>query len=164
MKVFVFLRGVESPFKRSVSNQLMQWLNPNVNTTRGIRASMDDFGPIQDKATRKAADRSCKNLVKKILGGSHAEQFIIIDNESIQPEHWQSYFNMAEGIHQNAIGVGVEIVSPVNMITPDQRGKLNLQDQKVQVFKASMYKYVEVKNEEDITEVIDVLESLETQP
>lgn len=160
MKVFVFVRGIDSPLKRTTVSMMMKALNPNPNTVRGIRVSMDEFGPLTDKASRKAADRSCKNRVKKLIGGSHNEQFIVIDNETLNPEHWQSYFSMIEGINQNAIGVGIEVISPVNMISDEDIPKINLQDVKVHLFKAYMYKYVEIKSDGDIEDAIELLNSL----
>ena len=45
MKVFVFVRGVNTPFKRTVIHQLMAGLNPDINTVRAIRVSISDKMP-----------------------------------------------------------------------------------------------------------------------
>lgn len=162
MKVFVFVRGIETPFKQQIVQQIMLTLNPDINHITALKVSMRDYGDLSDKFTRKAADRSCKNLVRKILGGSHAETFIVIDNESLQPVNWQSYFVLAEGINVNAIAVGIDIDSPENFIQDAHQKRLNLQQQNLHLFKATMYKYLQVKNEQEIPVLLADLQKLKT--
>jgi DhnA family fructose-bisphosphate aldolase class Ia len=94
--------------------------------------------------------------VKRLLGGSHNEQFVVINNESLQPTHWQSFYALADGISVNAVGVGI------NINTSSETEQKNLEDRNLQVFKASMYKYYEVENLDDVESVVnDILSKLE---
>lgn len=158
MKVLVFVRGVDTPFKRTVVSELMAGFNPDINSVCAIRVSIQDQLPRHfdspDKKTAKqdlrAADKDCKNLVRKILAGSHAEQFIIIDNESIQPAHWQSYYNISNKVQVDALAVGIDVYGDEKFNTEAEKAKNIEQWAKSTLFKASVYKYHSVKTEDDI--------------
>jgi len=167
MKTFIFVRGVDSPLKRRVVEQLMHGLNPDINHVSAIRISILDRLPRywepptskRLKADMKAADKTCKNLVKKILAGSHAEQFIVIDNESILPVHWQSYYALSEKVSVNALAIGIDVFSDEKIIPEGDRAKNNEQAAKSALFIASVYKYFCVKTE-DIDSVIEEINKL----
>ena len=162
MKHLVFIRGPESQFKRTVVDEIMKALNPDINSVRAIRVSIDDhmphfwFAPDTQTVRRamRAADKDCKNLTKKVLGGNHEEEFIVIDNESLLPVHWQSYNNLAEGVNADALMIGVDVYLE-NISTPEEERKSNLQDQNCAVFIASCYKYHRVKNIDELQGVIE---------
>ena len=156
MKVFIFVRGVNTSFKRTIVEQLRSGLNPDINTVRAIRVSMSDTG----QPNKKAADKDCKNLVRKILAGSHEEQFIVVDNESIQPVHWQSYYNISNAVCVDALAVGLDVFSPENIFTDSEKRKNNEQIAKSDMFIASMAKYIRIEKDEDVLEAIDQLTKL----
>lgn len=163
MKVFVFVRGVDTSFKRSVVTELMTGLNPDINSVSAIRVSIEDklpryFAPPDSKRKKqdlRAADKDCKNLTRKVLAGSHSEQFIVIDNESIQPQHWQSYYNISNKAHVDALAVGIDVYSGEKFNTDAEKQKNIEQGAKSTLFKASVYKYYRVKSEDDIPGVIE---------
>lgn len=164
MKHLVFVRGPESPFKRQVIERLMQLFNPDINTVRAFRISLDerlhrDWG---NKHVVKAADKDCKNLVKKVLGGNHNEEFIIIDNESLLPVHWQSYNNLAEGVSVNAPVIGIDVYLE-NISNPTEQKKNNLQEKNCAVFIASCYKYFHIKRIGELDQLIENVSKLTTE-
>ncbi len=156
MKHLVFIRGPESQLKRQVVDALMQTFNPDINHVRAIRISLNDHlhGDWSDKGRVKAANKDCMNLTRKVLGGNHSEEYIVIDNESLLPVHWQSYNNLAEGISANAVMVGIDVVLE-NFSSSDEERKTNLQIAKSAVFIASSYKYHQIKNYDELMRVIE---------
>lgn len=167
MKTLIFVRGVDSPLKQRVVAQLMHGLNPDINHISAIRISIRDRLPKywapptskRLKADMKAADKTCKNLVKKILAGSHAEEFIVIDNESIRPVHWESYYALSEKVCVSALAIGIDVISDEKIISEDDQAKNNEQVAKSALFIASVYKYFCVRTE-DIQPVIDEISKL----
>lgn len=160
-KTVVFIRGVDSPLKRQVVSAVMGFLNPDLNHIRAYKLALADYCDLQDKAALKAADRTCKNIAKKLLqGSSYQEQFIVVDNESILPQHWLSYLDLGESIAVNTIGVGIDVVDE-NISDEALKAKINLQEQKLPLFIATTYKYVRVQSDTDIPEVFEELKQLE---
>lgn len=155
MKTFLFLRGVDTPAKRQFSERLMKALNPDNNTVRAVRLSLlDQVDDPTDKAQLKAADKGCKNLVKRLLMGSHSERFIVIDNESIFPVHWQSYYTMAHELAPETLAWGIDFFVDENLLTDPQKQKTNEQKRNCDIFNATMYKYWCIKNEEEASEFL----------
>lgn len=152
MKFLVFVRGDETPFRKEVVNLIMKGLNPDLNTVRAIRVSMNDYGPFRDKGDRKAAASSVKKMVRKLLSGSHQETFIVIDNPNMNQTDWNSLFSIAESVGAHVEGVGIHVFDPA---VSDQ--EKNEQDPNLHVFIAMMYKYVGVENEQDVKTAIDTL-------
>ncbi len=171
MKVFVFVRGVDTNLKRIVVRDLMSGFNPDINHVSAIRVSIQDSLPRHFKAPTpkeakqdmRAADKDCKNLVRKILAGSHSEQFIVIDNESILPQHWQSYYNITNKVHVDAVAVGIDVYSGEKFNSDAEKQKNIEQGAKSTLFKASVYKYYCVKSEDDIPGVIQDITKLKKE-
>ncbi len=160
-KTFVFIRGVDSPLKRQVVSAVMGFLNPDVNHIRAYKLALTDYCDPRDKAALKAADRTCKNIAKKLLqGSSYQENFIVVDNESLLPQHWLSYLDLGESISVNTIGVGVDVVDE-NITDEGLKAKLNLQEQKLPLFIATTYKYIRVQSDTEIPEIFEGLKQLE---
>lgn len=132
----------------------MNALNPDLNNIRGIRLSMNDYGPLNTRGDRKAAASSVKNLLRRLLSGSHQEQVIVIDNTNEYPSSWTSLFSVSEPLDANVLGIGIQICENEH---PDNIDQKNEQDPNVQLFKAMMYKYMQVENEQDIDDAISVL-------
>lgn len=169
MKVFVFVRGVDTPFKRSVVDQLMNGLNPDLNHVSALCVSLTmklphyfhEPTPKQVKEDMRAADKDCKNLVRKVLDGSnHQEQFIVVDNESIQPVHWQSYYNLTAKVCVEAIAVGLDVYSSEKFFNEGEKRKNNEQSAKKDMFIASMTKYLRIEKDEDVLEALEQLNKL----
>ena len=168
MKVFVFVRGVDTPFKRSVVQRLMDGLNPDINSVSALCVSLTMKLPHyfhvptkkQVKEDMRAADKDCKNLVRKLLAGSHEEQFIVVDNESIQPVHWQSYYNLTDKVCVEAIAVGLDVYSSEKFFDEDEKRKNNEQSAKKDMFIASMAKYLRIEKDEDVLEALKQLDKL----
>lgn len=156
MKHIVFVRGPESDLKRLVVSNLMQTLNPDINHIRAIRISLGDKlnNDWSDKHKIKAVSKDCKNLTKKVLGGNHQEEYIIIDNESLRPVDWQSYNNISIGIGVQSVMIGIDVM-PENISSSDILKKINLQDKESAVFIAASYKYHRIKNIDDLQGVIE---------
>jgi hypothetical protein len=137
-KTIVFVRGIESPARRLVVEATMLALNPNINTIRAIKLAMTDFiEHPNDKGVLKAADKSVKNIVKKVLV-NHTETFILIDNENLVPQHWQSLNKIAEECGMKIRMVGVDVIQ-----TETTSKKINLQEANRAAFKCEMHKYFE---------------------
>ena len=169
MKVFVFVRGVQTSFKHTVVKELMAGLNPDINTVRAIRVSIQDNLPRYWtepdaktlKRDKKAADKDCKNLVRKVLDGSnHQEQFIVIDNESLLPVHWQSYYTLSQAVCVEAVAVGIDVYSDENILTEGEKARNNEQKAKKDMFIASMAKYIRIEKTEDALEALTLLKTL----
>jgi len=159
-KTFVFIRGVDSPLKRQVVAAVMEFLNPDLNHITAYKLALTDYCTLRDKAALKAADRTCKNIAKKLLlGSSYQEQFIVVDNESILPQHWLSYLDLGESISVNTLGVGIDVFDE-NISEEDLKAKINLQEQKVSLFIATTYKYIRVQSDTDLPEVFGELKQL----
>lgn len=158
MKYLVFIRGDDSPLRDVVARNLMLALNPNINTVRAIKVSMNDYGPITNKGERKAAASSAKKLVRKLLSGSHQEKFILIDNPNLQPSNWAAFFNIAHSVEVQVLGVGIDVNK--NEQSASETDK-NEQDPNLTMFIATMYKYVQVENEQDIDLAISTLLELD---
>ena len=156
MKHLVFIRGPETQLKNQAAQELMQALNPDINHVRAIRISLGERlgNDWSDKGRVKAADKDCKNLARKVLGGNHAEEYVVIDNESILPVHWQSYNNLAMLVGVQTTMIGIDVM-PENISDPEIERKLNLQEQKSAVFIAACYKYHRIKNIDDLLVVIE---------
>lgn len=158
LKTFIFVRGQKTPLKDQVVAEIMAYLNPDVNRIKAIKLSLGDYCDLTDKSEIKAADRTCKNLAKKIVGGSHQEEYLVIDNESLHSPHWLSYLELGDPYNIQTIGFGVDVYD--NFTDPENLEKLNLQEQKLPVFIATMYKYVRVQSNTDIPDVISELKKL----
>lgn len=160
MKNLVFIRGPESDLKRQVVNSLMQTLNPDINHVRAIRISLSDRinNDWSDKQRVKAADKDCKNLTKKVLGGNHQEEYIVIDNESLRSVHWQSYNNLSVGIGVQSMMIGIDVV-PENISNDGNSKKINLHERESAVFIAACYKYHCIKNYDELQGVIETFRS-----
>ncbi len=156
MKHLVFVRGPETELKRRVVRELMQTLNPDINHVRGIRISLDEqlHHDWSDKRKVKAADKDCKNLTRKVLGGNHSEEYVVIDNESLLPVHWQSYNNIAMTIGTQSLMIGID-VAPEKISDEEIQKKLNLQERESAVFIAASYKYYCIKNIDELQGVIE---------
>lgn len=141
-KTLVFVRGVDSAARRTVVKRLMQLMNPDINTTRAIRLSLSDYvQDPSDKGAMKAADKTLKNLVKKVLM-THTESHVVIDNENLLPIHWQSFVTAAETIGAAVSTMGIEV--PADQDVVDAKKK-NLQEVNHAEFISDMGKYIDVK-------------------
>jgi len=160
MKIFVFVRGVDSPFKRQVVSALISTFNPDINNVNAIKIAMADYLSAQEHSNEapdfKAASKSCKRLVKTLLSGSHNERYIIIDNESLNPQDWESYIQLAVkmGTQMQAIGIDV---SNEKFNDGLDSNKLNLQNKNLNTFILSCYKYYKINCSDDITKVSEQL-------
>lgn len=160
MKAFVFVRGPSSDLKKMLVDEIMQVLNPDINHVRAFRISIEDYHPT-DANTFRAANKSCKNLVRKVLGGNHSETFIVIDNENLRIIDWQSYYVIANGINVNAVAIGVDFLPSENLITEENKAKYNLQLEYCDTFKSTMYKYYQIKSKDDLDLMISELKIIE---
>jgi len=156
MKVFVFPRGINTPFKQQVVSKLMETLNPDINNINAIKISMDQYLTAQEigDPDLKAASSSCKRIVKKLLMGSHNERFIVIDNESLNPQDWEAYINLSAKLGLQIQAIGLEITDE-NINTDDFSQKLNLQQKNLTPFILSCYKYYHVNCLDDLKPVMD---------
>ena len=133
-------------------SKLMSGLNPDLNHIRAFKVSIKNYGP-----DIKAADKTCKNLARKVLAGSHEETFIVVDNENLKPQNWISYYSMANETCVNAVAVGLDIYDE-NINNDEFSSKIYLQRTNCDMFIASMYKYWCIKNESDMeTALSDLL-------
>ena len=156
MKYLIFIRGDPSTIRYDVVEKTLAYLNPNLDTIRAIKTSMADYG--NDPALRKSYASSVKRLVKKVLSG-HEEQFIIIDNPNTNPKDWMSMLGIADTMNVPVLGIGINI-SPNEQVYNGE--DLNEQDPNLIMFKSTMYKYIDVKSDQelntaDIEAVIDEL-------
>lgn len=156
MKYLVFIRGEESELRTAFTQQLMNWLNPDINTVRGIKFSMSDYNP-QNKGERKAAASNVKKMVKKMFMGSFQEQFIVIDNPNENQQDWLSLIHMIEDLGEAVIPLGVQVQKNEH---GDISGRKNEESPKVHVFKSVMYKYMQVSDDVQIIDALNDLESL----
>lgn len=140
MKTFVFVRGDDTAFRKKVVDTILNTLNPDINNINAIRISLSDY----DQYNLKASDKSCKNLAKKILSGSHTERFIIIDNENSRPIHWQSYMKLAENIAIQAKSIGIDVLSE----------NTNENNAIITQFKLDMTKYIQIKFNDDLNDIV----------
>lgn len=143
MKTIIFLRGIDSPLKRQLSQQIMQVLNPDVNGVRAIKISLSQFiERPDDKGAVKAADRSVKNLLKKILF-NHSETHILIDNESSLPLHWQSFISLVKEWKQEVSFWGIDVPTEAQRAATDVK-RSNFHATNSAQFKLDMDKYISV--------------------
>ena len=160
-KIIIFLRGVESPFKRRINDAVMKWLNPDPNHVLAFRVAMLDYlAPNRDKSAIKAARTTCKNLSRRVLRGFHQEPVLVVDNETLNHQDFQPYFFLGRDPSIQITGVGIDVYRDVNIFPDLDPKKLNLQDQNVDVFIASMYKYIRVETNTDVPNAIRELDSL----
>ena len=142
-KTIVFVRGVESAARRTVVKRLMELLNPDINTIRAIKLSLTDYvQDASDKGAMKAADKTMKNLVKKVLA-VHNETHVVIDNENLLPPHWSTYKTLAEEIGVPVTLLGIEVVLPSLEGIDVKRS--NLQEANRASFNCEMDKYIEAR-------------------
>ena len=160
MKAFVFVRGPSSDLKKMLVDEIMQVLNPDLNHVSAFRVSIENYKPT-DSDTFKAANKTCKNLVRKVLGGNHSETFIVVDNENLRMMDWQSYYNIANGISVNAVAIGIDFLPSENLITEENKAKYNLQLENLDTFKSTMYKYYQVKSKDDLDLMLNELKNIE---
>lgn len=154
MKYLVFVRGEDSDLRTSAVQQIMDTLNPDINTVRAIRVSMNDFGPFASRNQKRVALTNIKNMVRKIIGGSHQEDFIVVDNSNMNHNDWQSIFRIGDDLGETITGIGVDVRKNEHGAND---GRKNEESSNVHIFKAMMYKYVWVENEQDIETVKDAL-------
>lgn len=111
MRFLVVVRGDETPLRQRFVSALLGHLNPNPNSVRAIRIAMRDYYTTSepDKTEKRAADRSCKNLLKKVLQ-NHSEEFIVLDNLSINTENWESYLNLAIKTAPEIEMIGIDVI------------------------------------------------------
>lgn len=136
----IFPRGPESPTRDAIVNRIMDELNPDLNHIRAIRIAMKSYIGDGTTGARRAAYRTCKNLVSKILTqGTHQETFILVDNPNLQDTHWNSFCSLAQRVGApGTIMVGLDIGD-----------RKNLHDPKSDMFILSSDKYVCVETETD---------------
>jgi len=132
MKKVIFCRGIPSEDKVFIVEKLLDIINPDINNIRGMKLSLNDFGD-----NLAASAKSFKNMVRRLII-SHSEEFIIIDNESSLPSHWQSIQNYITELRQEIEYIGINI----NNIDKTDK-KYNKHDKSDQ-FKLEMHKYYEV--------------------
>jgi hypothetical protein len=137
-KTFLFFRGPKEALRMRITDQLREQLPDAV----WIAMDRVDSDP-------KRAHAGCMALTKEALHGPAT--LLCVDNESLEPVHWQAYFQHAIRNNINAIAIGVDIYSDENS------QKKNLQLQNLPVFIASVDKYWCVKNDLDADEVIEWL-------
>lgn len=137
-KTFIFFRGPKSPLRVQITDRLRTSLRDSV----WIAMDYVDSDP-------KKAHLGCMNLTKAALNGPIS--LIAIDNESLEPKHWQAYFQHSVRSSIEAVTIGVDIY------TDSDEKKKNLQLQNLPMFIASMDKYLCVKNDLDAEEVIEWL-------
>lgn len=154
MKYLVFVRGEETTLRKSTVTTIMDTLNPDVNNVRAIRVSMNDYGPFATKGERRAAASNVKKLVRKLIINSHQEEFIVVDSSNMNHNDWHSLLRIADDLSQPIMGIGVDVQKNEHGV---DEGRKNEELPNVHVFKAMMYKYVWVENEQDIETVKDTL-------
>ena len=160
MKIFVFVRGVDSPFKRQVVSALISTFNPDINNVNAIKIAMADYLSAQEHSNEapdfKAASKSCKRLVKTLLSGSHTERFIVIDNESLNPQDWESYIHLAARMGAKMQAIGIDVSDEKFNENLDE-GKLILQSKNLNTFILSCYKYYQINCLDDLRKISEQL-------
>ena len=151
MKTFLFVRGPDSEFKAKFVHLLMNELNPDVNHVTGVLISPKTWIVEGEPGSMKAANKTAKNHVKRILGGDHSEPFVVIDSELPTPQSWQSYYALANDVAPNTIAYGIDVLSPDDQVSEARK---NLQESNVRMFISTMAKYQCVKNEQDVKLVL----------
>lgn len=142
MKWFIFIRGQDSDLKRHTVWDVLKALPEN----QVARINM--FGYPDNP---KLGHRHCVRMVKQALQDPHGSDFLLIDNESLLPLHWQSYYGISQRFAINAVPIGIDIFSGTD------EAKSNLQYQNCALFIASVYKYLCVKSNDDIPGVVGEL-------
>ena len=154
MKYLVFVRGPASDLRQSTVDHIMKTLNPDNSSVRAIRVSMNDYGPFGTRNQQRVAITNIKNLVRKIVGGSHQEDFIVVDNSNMNHNDWQSIFRIGDELKVPIMGIGIDVQKNEHDALDGQK---NEESPNVHVFKAMMYKYVWVENEHDLKHVEETL-------
>lgn len=155
MKTFLFIRGISSPLRTIFVPELMKIMNPDVNTVHAIKLSISDIvKDFDDKGQIKAANKDCKNMTRRILMGSHEEDFIIIDNENLRPNDWLSYFRLANDLAPETLAWGIDILPEEKNFTKDDLKKINVQEHNLDMFISSLHKYWCIKNFDDISNTL----------
>lgn len=152
MKTFLIIRGVNSHLKSTFVEELMKILNPDVNHARAIRVSVGDhITDSYDVANIRAAETDRNHLIRKILGGNHFEDYIVVDDETLLPEQWEILSELANDVYATVKLVGYDILSDVNINNPDFKEKKYLQEENCALFIAGMSKYhcIKTDNEKD---------------
>lgn len=156
MKTVLFVRGVNSFAKRDFVARLMKTLNPDINTTRALRVSIDDYvTPASSPVDRKAASKTCRNMTKRVLGGNHQEQFVVINNESLRAQDWSQYLNLVNVLDTTVQFWGIDFYDPEKINTEDSDNKINEQTKNSTLFIASVTKYMQIKTVEDADAVLN---------
>jgi hypothetical protein len=151
-KSFIFIRGLDRPEKHELIQAIINRLNPDPSHVRAILLAIDDFVESDSKEDLKAADRTVKNRVRKVLLQGQ-ERFIVIANESLSPPNWRPFAEMlldvtrpdAEGKKEPPVLIGVNVVFPGKMLNTDEDVSSNLQKKNSGVFISEMTKYHEFK-------------------
>lgn len=134
MKVFVFVRGPDTELKREVIRELTSQLDPGSY----INVSLGEY----NTDNKKEAHRMSKNTVREFLQWESPYCFLI-NNPSLNPPDWDSYLSLAT---PDTVSIGIDVYSPEDCS--------NLQLRNVREFIVSVYKYLCVKLNEDISGVV----------
>lgn len=142
-KSFVFVRGLDRPEKHAFVKLLFDRFNPDNSHVNAALFSLYDVAGA-DIETRKSAGKTQRNHIKRLLV-SGQEGFIIIANESMTPQQWQSFPKMATDLRILGLLVGVNVAFPGKMLNTDEDIRSNLQERNLAAFKSDMTKYYEYK-------------------
>ena len=142
MKSFIFVRGLDRSEKTQFVNELMIQLNPNPDTVRAICFAISDLviNPLSDEL--RAADRTIKNRVRRILNGGE-ERFIVIANENLIPTNWYPFIKSAIELNILEDVIGIDLTYPESLLSDREKQRLNLQQRNSGAFKADCTKYFE---------------------
>ena len=159
MKYIIIIRGEESELRDSFTKQLMEHLNPDINTVRGIKFSMADYNPT-NRGERRAAASNVKKLVKKMFVGSFQEQYIVIDNPNLNQQDWASLIHMIEDLGETVVPIGFQIQKYEQSDISEKKYE---EDPKLHIFKASMYKYIQIDSDVNIITALKSIDNLNIQ-
>lgn len=155
MKVIIMLRGPYTDLKDDVFHDVVKTLNPDVNHITCFPVDLRDH-ERQNGGNLRAAGKSAINLSKKIIAGSHQEKYLVVNNESLIPQHWEAYTNIGERLGVETVIYGVDIYLE-NISNGDSRRKNNLQTRNCDTFKVICTKYYRINSLDDIPPLLSEL-------
>lgn len=157
MKVIIMVRGPYTDLKDDVYHQIVSTLNPNVNHITCYPVDIRVEARING-GNLKAAGKSATNISKKIIGGSHQEKYLVVNNESLIPQHWESYTSIGERVGVPVTIYGVDVYLE-NISNSDSRKKNNLQTQFCDGFKSICTKYYRINSSDDVSALLSELQN-----
>lgn len=157
MKFLIFIRG-ESDLRGQLVTEIMNVLNND--TRRAVRVSLEDYGPLSDKAAKKNAAALVKKQVHQLINEPHEETYIIVDSPNKNPQDWIGLFDIAESLNTHVNGIGIQLGKNEQPLSEVQKIK---KDPNLHLFKAMMYKYEQVENEQDIDLFVKSVEAINSK-